>query len=120
MTETPLISVVYVLIASVLGSFGAVFLKLGSAKLEKGLIYIVSWQSFAGVALYLASSVFYVAGVRNGELSVLYPMVALGYVWTLIWSRLLFGERITRQKLIAVFLILFGISLIGIGAQRAH
>ena len=118
--KTPLISVVYVLIASVLGSFGAVFLKLGSARLDKGLIHIISWQSFAGVALYLASSMFYVAGVRNGELSVLYPMVALGYVWTLIWSRWMFRERITQQKVIAVVLILFGIALIGIGAQRAH
>jgi len=37
-------------------------------------------------------------GRAAGELSVLYPMVALGYVWTLIWSRLFFAERITRRN----------------------
>lgn len=115
--KTPFSSVVLVLIASVLGSFGAVFLKIASAKLDRGFIHIVSWSSFAGVALYVASSVFYVAGVRNGELSVLYPMVALGYVWTLIWSRMLFGEPVTRQKYLAVAIILCGIFLIGVGAQ---
>jgi drug/metabolite transporter (DMT)-like permease len=115
--KTPLVSMALVLLASVVGSFGAVFLKIGSHRMRQGILHIISWPAFAGVALYVLSSVFYVMGVRRGELSVLYPMVALGYVWTLIWSRLFFAERITRGKLIAVGLILFGIFLIGVGAS---
>jgi multidrug transporter EmrE-like cation transporter len=115
--NTPVSSMALVLLASVVGSFGAVFLKMGSSRLRQGILHIISWPSFAGVSLYVLSSVFYVMGVRRGELSVLYPMVALGYVWTLIWSRLFFAERITRQKLMAVGLILFGIFLIGVGAS---
>ena len=114
---TPLSSIGLVLFASVLGSFGAVFLKLGSAKLRYGIRHIISWQAFVGVLFYLTSSVFFVAGVRKGELSVLYPMVALGYVWTMLWSKLFFGEPITRQKFFALSLILFGICLIGAGAR---
>ena len=30
--------------------------------------------------------------LKHGELSVLYPMVSLGYVWTLFWSKLFFNE----------------------------
>jgi multidrug transporter EmrE-like cation transporter len=117
MTKTPLSSVALVLFASLLGSFGAVFLKLGAEKLRYGFRHVISWPAASGVGCYLLSSVFFVAGVRKGELSVLYPMVALGYVWTLIWSKLLFGEPLTRQKFVALGLILFGISLIGIGAH---
>lgn len=106
-----------ILLASVVGSFGAVFLKVGSQRMRQGLQHVISWPAFAGVSFYVLSSVFYVMGVRRGELSVLYPMVALGYVWTLIWSRLFFAERITRGKLAAVALILFGIFLIGVGAK---
>lgn len=114
---TPWSSIGLVLCASVLGSFGAVFLKLGSEKLRYGIRNMISWQAFAGVMFYLSSSVFFVAGVRKGELSVLYPMVSLGYVWTMIWSKLWFGEPVTRQKFIALGLILFGICLIGAGAR---
>ncbi len=113
---TPLSAMALVLAGSVVGSFGAVFLKLGAERLKLGIKHIISWQSFTGVAFYVASSFLFVAGVRKGELSVLYPMVSLGYVCTLVWSRIFFHERITRQKAAALGLIVFGICLIGVGA----
>lgn len=114
--KTPFSAIGLVLLASIVGSFGAVFLKLGAERLRYGFRHVISWQSFVGVLFYVVSSFLFVAGVRQGELSVLYPMVSLGYVCTLIWSRLFFRERITRQKSIAVGLIVFGICLIGVGA----
>lgn len=113
---TPLSAMGLVLAGSVVGSFGAVFLKLGAERLKRGLIHVVSWPSLAGVAFYVLSSVLFVAGVRKGELSVLYPMVSLGYVCALVWSRIFFQERLTREKFLAVGLIVFGICLIGVGA----
>ena len=117
MTSTPFSSIAFVFISSVIGSFGAVFLKMGAKHLQRSLLNIISWQSFAGVAFYLLSSVFFVLGVRKGELSVLYPMVSLGYIWTLIWSRWFFREPITPPKYLALSLILVGICLIGFGAH---
>ncbi len=115
--KTSAAAVALVLTASVIGSFAAVFLKLGSEKLRLGFLHVISWQSFAGVSLYLLSSVFFVLGVRQGELSVLYPMVSLGYVWTLFWSRIFFKEPITKEKFVALGFILFGTCLIGAGAR---
>ena len=51
MSKTPLSSIVLVLLASVVGSFGAVFLKLGAAHLKRGFRYIVNWQLAFGIAL---------------------------------------------------------------------
>jgi multidrug transporter EmrE-like cation transporter len=48
---------------------------------------------------------------------VLYPLVALGYVWTMLWSRLFFREPVTRHKLYGLTLILLGIALIGLGGR---
>jgi multidrug transporter EmrE-like cation transporter len=101
-----------VLVASIFGSFGAVFLKMGAEKLKSGLLNIISWQAGLGVGLFLLSSVFFVMGIKNGELSVLYPMVSLGYVWTLLWSRLFFKEPVTKQKFVALGMILTGIVFI--------
>ena len=101
-----------------MGSFGAVFLKLGATRLEIKLAAILTnWRLALGVGFYLLSSVFFVLGVRQGELSVLFPMVSLASVWTLIWSRLFVGEKMTRTKVAAVGLILAGITLLGFGSR---
>lgn len=118
MNSTPLSSVGWVLGASFFGSFGAVFLKIGASRLKKNLVALITnWRLAMGVAFYLASSVLFVLGVRKGELSVLYPMVSLGSVWTLFWSRLFLGEPLTRIKFVALGLILVGITLLGLGTR---
>lgn len=110
---TPLSSMVYVFVGSFIGSFGAVFLKSGAARLKWNLkALLANWHLAAGIAIFLLSSVFFVLGLRRGELSVLYPLVALGYVWTLFWSRLFFGEPLTRTKFVGLALILMGIALL--------
>ena len=106
-----------VLFGSVIGSFGAVFLKLGATKLKQGFWHILNLQLAIGVGLFLLSSVFFVLGIRHGELSVLYPMVSLGYVWTLLWSRVFFHEPFTRQKFYGLGLILAGVFFVGLGSK---
>ena len=115
--KTPLSSILLVLLASLIGSFGAVFLKMGAAHLNRGFRYILNRQLGFGVVLFLGSSVPFVMGVKHGELSVLYPMVSLGYVWTLFWSKLFFDEPITKAKLGALAMILAGIICIGVGGR---
>ena len=117
MTETPLSSILLVLLASIIGSFGAVFLKLGAEPLKNGLRYIFNWKLIAGILFYLGSSVPYVLGMKHGELSVLYPMVSASYICALFWSRLFFKEPITMGKIGALALILLGIVCIGAGAR---
>jgi drug/metabolite transporter (DMT)-like permease len=111
---TPLSSMLLVFGASVIGSLAAVFLKAGADLLHD------PWQRWAprlggGIALFLASSVLYVMGLREGSLTVLYPMVSLGYVWTLVWSRLFFGEPFNRGKVAGLMLVLVGVFFIGLG-----
>ena len=109
-------SMLLVFTASIIGSFGAVFLKLGAAQLTGSLISFLNWRLAFGVALFLGSSVFYALGIKGGQLSVLYPMVSLGYIWTLLWSRLFFKESLTRQKFLGLGLILLGVFLVGMGS----
>jgi multidrug transporter EmrE-like cation transporter len=105
-----------VLVASFIGSFGAVFLKSGAGKLHRQLsTLLTNWRLALGVGFYLISSFFFVLGVRKGELTILYPMVSLGYVWTLLWSHLFFKERMTRDKFLGIGLVLAGIVLLNLG-----
>lgn len=117
MSSTPISSMGLVLFGSVIGSFGAVFLKAGAAHLKDGFWRIFNLKLAAGVALFLGSAVFFVLGIRHGELSVLYPMVSLGYVWTIIWARIFFHEAFTRQKFFGLGLILLGVFFVGLGSK---
>ena len=112
---TPLRSILLVFLASFIGSFGAVFLKFGAGRLHRDLKTVIyNWRLAVGIALYLLSFVFYYLGVREGELSVLYPMVSLGYIWTLVWSKMFFAEPISRRKVSGLALIIAGIIVLNL------
>lgn len=114
-----LLGISLVVTASFIGSFGAVFLKAGAIRLSGDLRSIVfNWRLICGVCAFVLSSLFFVVGLRHGDLSVLYPMVSLGYIWTLLWSRLFFGEPFTRFKIFGLALILLGTTLLGIGNRH--
>ena len=113
---TPLSSILLVVVASLFGSFGMVFFKSGASSLTRGLRSLVfNWRVLVGVLLYLMSSVFFVMAMKHGELSILYPLVSLGTVWTLLWARLFFREPLTKTKFAAVGLILAGIVFLNLG-----
>ena len=114
--KTPVSSMVLVLVGSFIGSFGAVFLKFGANKLGGGWKNILTnWYILAGIAAYLLSSLFFVMGIRRGELTILYPMVSLGYVWTLYLAKVFFHEPLTRLKFAGLGLIFVGIVFLQLG-----
>jgi drug/metabolite transporter (DMT)-like permease len=117
MNGTPLSSILLVFTASLIGSMGAVLLKMGAERLRYGWRNALNVKLAAGVALFLFSSVFYLLGLRRGEVSVLFPMVSLSYVFGLFWAKLFFGEPFTRAKLMGLALILAGVVFVGLGKQ---
>lgn len=117
MTPLLLRSIAMVFVAGIVGSFGAVFLKLGAMRLNHSVLSFVNSRLIVGVALYLGSTVIYLSGLKGGDLSVLYPMVSLGYIWTLLWSKLFFNEALTRYKFAGLGLIVAGVILVGMGTR---
>ncbi len=118
MTPLLLRSMAMVFVAGIIGSFGAVFLKLGAARLGKSVWTFVNSRLILGVSLYLGSTVIYLSALKGGQLSVLYPMVALGYIWTLLWSYLFFKEAMNAYKFAGLGLIVVGVILVGIGSGQ--
>jgi drug/metabolite transporter (DMT)-like permease len=116
MTSTPLSSILLVLFGSFIGSIGMVFLKKASAHLYKGFLQIISVNAAAGVSLFLISSLFYLKAISHGQLSVLYPMVSLSYVWAQLWARLFFHEPFTRGKFLGLGLVVTGAVFVGLGS----
>jgi drug/metabolite transporter (DMT)-like permease len=115
---TPVSSMALVLVGSLIGSVGAIFLKQGAHEISRDWRSLAfNWRLALGIGTYLVSSVLFVKGMSNGELSVLFPLVSIGYVCTLVWSKLFFDEVITKVKLAGVGLILVGIGFLSIGSR---
>src|SRR5260370_1048452 len=132
---------VFIVVAcTLIGALAQVLIKLGAARLEHtGLIATAIGiftipALFAGYCLYGVFTVLLVFALRHAELSILYPVIALSYVWvtltsvlfpmvslgyvcTLLWSRLFFHEKLTGTKFAGVGLILLGIVCMSFGNQ---
>ena len=114
--NTPMSSIILVLFSSFIGSFGAVYLKIGAEHMKPGVTGIfLNYRLGFGIALYLFSSIFFVMGVAQGELTILYPMVSLGYLWAVLWAYIFFKEPFGKSKILGLVLIIVGVACINLG-----
>ncbi len=98
------------IISTVIGAFGSFFLKKGSSSLSWKNIH-KNHYLFLGIFL-TASGVFtFIPSLKFGDLSILYPVTALTYVWSVILAKVYLNENITRLRVIGLLLVLCGIVL---------
>lgn len=106
------------IIATMIGAVGSLFLKLGSEKFNihlsmRGIIDIVkNWKIIFGLSMYLVSSVFFIIILKMTDLSIAYPMTSMSYIFTTILSYKYLGEKINRYKVIGIACIILGVALV--------
>lgn len=106
---------------TILAAAGQVLMKLGTNALKLhpsigGLL--TDFPLIAGLALYGVGAVVMVLALRHGELSVLYPLISLSYVWVAVLSVVIFGEMMNSYKLGGICLIMAGVAVLGLGARE--
>ena len=117
MTSDLLFGMGIVALASMVVSVGAFMFKLASNNLEKGIVNLLKKPFFySGLLLYGAASLVFVYALRFGDLSALYPLSGLNYIWVSLLSIKFLGEKINRYKWFGIFLIMLGVAFIGLGA----
>ena len=86
------LSIVLVFLCTLLGAAAQILMKSGTQRTEAagalGLIVAIfsDWHLFSGYALYGLSTVVLIVALKYGQLSILYPVIALTYVWVTILS----------------------------------
>ncbi len=108
--------VLIVFICTILGAAAQVLIKLGANSLQHSTspwAMLTSPQLFSGYALYGLSTVLLVLALRNGELSVIYPVISLTYVWVTFLSMVYFNESINFYKAAGVGVIVLGVAALG-------
>lgn len=79
---------------------------------------ITSIPLIAGLCLYGIGAVMMVLALQHGELSVLYPVISLSYVWVAILSVLIFHEHMNVFRLSGIAVIIVGVAILGRSGSR--
>ena len=101
-----------VLAMTLVGAAGAFFLKGGMDQVDSFAALFKTPRIYLGGCFYLAGAVLNILLLRRLPYSILYPMTALTYVWSMALSAAFLGERITRRKLAGVALVLAGVLIL--------
>lgn len=107
------IAIIVMLFCTVIGAFGALFLKKGSARLRFSLRSIFNKYLIFGLSFYGFGSVFAIGALRYGDLSILYPVTSTGYIWITLLSKYKLNEQINRYKVLGIVSIILGVCIIG-------
>ena len=113
-------SVLLVLGCTVLGAAAQVLMKMGGNALPQGASVfqmLTCLPLLAGLGVYGISTILLILALRNSELSLMYPIIALTYVWVMILSVVIFHETLNAPKVLGVLVIVAGVAVLGRGSQ---
>jgi len=99
--------------AQVLIKKGAGALGANSTMLQTALAMVLTPALFAGYSMYGISTILLVLALRHGQLSLLYPVFAMTYVWVTILSVVVFHESMNPYKIAGIVTIVAGIAVLG-------
>lgn len=101
-----------VLAMTLVGAMGAFFLKAGMDRVDGPASLFKNPRIYLGGCFYLAGAALNILLLRRLPYSVVYPMTAITYVWSMTLSAAFLKERITKRKLLGVALILAGVAIL--------
>ncbi len=113
---TQLWAILLVWFGTLIGAMGPILLKKGADAFSINLFKIIkNYNLIFGLFLYGISLIIFVIALKGGEISVLYPLVSVGYIWVCLLSIKVLKEKMNLYKWLGIIFIIFGVSLIGIG-----
>lgn len=108
-----------VIILCVILSTGAqLILKAGANRINENLqdatgIWSIFWTLLnmpiiIGMCIYVISAVTWIWILTKVDISIAYPFISLGFIMTLLFGWLIFGESLSTQKILGTVLIVVG------------
>lgn len=112
-------SILLVFSCTILGAAAQLLMKVGMSHFNpQPVALLTNIPLIAGYALYGINTLMLVLALREGELSMLYPIIALTYVWVTLLSYLLLAEKSNLFKNIGIATIVIGVAVLGRGGRK--
>ena len=117
---TQMQSVGLVFCCTLLGAVAQIFMKTGVNQMQHldPIRILTNVPLLAGYCLYGINTLMLMLALRDGELSVLYPIIALSYVWVTILSIVIFNDNLNVWKIAGIALIIGGVTILGRAAKE--
>ncbi|MBI4144396.1 EamA family transporter [Candidatus Woesearchaeota archaeon] len=112
---TNIFAVFLVIVGTIIGSFGALFLKQGSASFSLNIKGVLrNWRVLLGLFLYGVSTIPFIYALKFGDVSVLYPVTSLTNIWVCLLGQFVLKERMNVTKWVGIALIINGVISISV------
>jgi undecaprenyl phosphate-alpha-L-ara4N flippase subunit ArnE len=113
-------SVALVFACTIIGAFAQVLFKFGANGLETvhPIAMLTHPLLLGGYALYGLNTVLLVLALRDGELSLLYPVISLTFGWVAILSVVIFDEKLNLMKLLGISTVILGVAILGHNGRK--
>lgn len=79
---------------------------------------LTNYALIAGYVLYGINTLMLVLALKDGELSMLYPIIALTYVWVTLLSYFVLAEPPNLYKNLGIGVIVAGVAVLGRGGRK--
>ncbi|MEP7351794.1 MAG: hypothetical protein ABI824_01040 [Acidobacteriota bacterium] len=120
-------ALIAVLFATIIQATAQILMKKGMSLagpdlhfLQIGIAILTIPTLFAAFALYGLFTIIMVWALQHGDLSMLYPAMALSYIWVSFLSVELFGEIMNPLKIAGILVIVSGVAVLGFGERSAN
>ena len=114
-------AIILIIITSVCAGSAQLLWKKASFDLTSNILSLINIYLILGALLYIFATLLMTMALKEGELSVLFPLLSISYIWVTIVSTLIFPtESLSVNKMLSILLVFIGVSLVGIGGKKNH
>lgn len=112
-------AILLVFCCTFIGAAAQVFLKFGAAAVARPtpIQLLFNLPLLLGYSLYGVSTGLFVLALRRGQLSVVYPVISLTYVWVALLSIIIFQESMNLFKAVGLAVVVAGVAVLGRDAR---
>ena len=101
-----------------------IYMKLGMAKVGEYVMswsYVRSffnWQLILALILYVVGMVIYMFMLKSYDVSIVYPLTSISYIFTMLMAMAFLGEQIRVWGWLGVLFVMLGVGMIAIQAKN--
>lgn len=98
---------------------GQLFWRLGVMNGGFGILLLfTNPYLITGYILFASGALIFILALKQGELSLIYPFISLGFIWVALLSFVVLKESISLLQLFGLAVIIIGVSLVARGGRN--
>jgi uncharacterized membrane protein len=109
--------ILLIIVCTLFTATGQILMKLGMRNFSIATL-LFNIPLILGVFSYVLGAVLMLFAMKSADLSLIYPFIALSFIWVAIFSNIFLGELLIFGEWMGIALIIFGVVLIGRGAHH--